>query len=592
MTRSVTRALKGKLTNIVSPAGLNLSTAASRARGSGNLAADVYFRRRICERKPESVGSWVQYGHALKEAGFHKLARNAYETALKLQPDDAEIIMQLGHLAKVQGVLDEARTAFEKAKALGHPNQHSLDFELGLLRRAATPAIFADAPRTADRSGVKVFLSVPGGQVQENDKATVGSGIGVADYSYSFAMRGFVQALAELEIDYAVIEHPEYISDIRDRSGADINIHLCFYPPERIRLLKGAYNVNCFAWEFDRLRSPTELLSYHAFADQATMLNTADEIWTPADSATAAVVASGVTRPVKTVTAPILENISKKARTSLGQWSESDRLCAHLKEVVWQPLAIVPRIQPAMNGASNARRTGLRNILRMTDGPTPPRVFLTIFNVHDFRKQLRPMLEAFNEFSSTNPDAILLLKMTTPMKGAPVNSLILGEQINNPGFLAPPLVNDRVWITDQILTRAELTTLFDLSTFYLCTSHGEGQNLPLIEAMGRGVVPVSVDNTAMQGYIRADNAVSIPSEERPFDQRLAGRYGIYGAKTFFTKNADIEAALNTASALSDEQYASKSAAALETVRDKFGIAPFSDAFYDLVARLSSSSEKA
>ncbi len=246
-----------------------------------------------------------------------------------------------------------------------------------------------------------------------------------------------------------------------------------------------------------------------------------------------------------------------------------------------------------MNNASAARRSNLRTVLRGTEGETPPPVFLTVFNVHDFRKQLRPMLEAFVQFSHDRPDAILLLKMSTPFRGkAPVNSQLLGEQITNPGRLAPPLVSDRVWITDQILTRDEMSHLYDVADFYLCTSQGEGQNLPLIEAMGRGLVPVSVDNTAMGGYVSEEDAVVIPSTEGPFDPRLAGRYGMYGVNTFYVEEEDVRAGLHTAVALTDEDYAARSSRALSTVHEVFGVTPFKTALDEVIARLSAAQTEA
>lgn len=575
------------------PAAPNLGAQAQHARSIRNWAGDIYYRRRIVERNPTSAGAQLQLGHALKEAGFYGRGRAAYLASLALTPDDSEIHLQLGHLTKIMGDMAASRNHFLEAMRLGHPDSAGITFELNLLNRIDNRVVFAEAPRDGRREGVMIYLSVPGGRISESDRTAVGSGLGVADYSYSFAMRGFLQVLEQAEIDHMVIEHPEYISDIRERSSAAVNIHLCFYPPERLRLLKGAYNINCFAWEFDRLRAATELVTYHAFADQATMLNRADEVWAPAQSAVDAIVASGVTVPVKMVTAPIVENLARRPRQGRSTWKKLDQHATKLKGVSWQPLAIAPRIQPAMDHASQARRNDLRSILRVTEQDTPPPVFLSVFNVHDFRKQMRPMLEAFIQFTHHRPDAILLLKMSTPFRGRhPVNSMLHGEQVTNPGRLAPPLVSDRVWITDQILTRDEMNHVFDVADFYLCTSHGEGQNLPLIEAMGRGLVPISVDNTAMGGYISEDDAVVIPSTLAPFDPRLATRYGMYGAKTFTVEEADVRAGLLRADALSEAEYARRSSAALAKVHEMFGAAPFQAALDEVIARLSAQAGEA
>lgn len=567
--------------------GQDLHALADKARVRQDWSADVYYRRLICEKHSESAGAWIQMGHAYKEAGFHSRAESAYNHALSLKPLDPEIMLQLGHLAKVRGRMSQARAFFLEAQRLEHPEQDSIATELATLKKADNSIVFWEAPKDGVRSGVRIYLSVPIGRIAENDKTAVSANLGAADYSYAFAMRGFLQALEELEIDHTVIQNPEYISDIRERSTAEINIHLGFYPPENMRFLKGAYNVNCCAWEFDRLRTAEEQTSYHAFADPITMLNLADEIWTPARSANDAMISAGVTKPIHTVAAPILESLIVKPKKARMTWAEIDTMASHLGATTWQPLAVAPRIQPAMSDASAGRRSSLRAIIRASDSTEPPPIFLSIFNIHDMRKNIRPMLDGFLAFSQAHPNALLLLKTSTPHRGVePLCRLLYEEQLHLANELFPPLVSERVWLTDQVLTRDGMNHLYDASRFYLCTSYGEGQNLPLLEAMGRGVVPISVDHTAMADYIRPDNAVVIPSELGMFDRRLTSRYGMYGAMTHYCRPADVGDAIGQAMALDDEQYAAKSEAALETVRHQYGAASLNAAVQDVIARLT------
>lgn len=568
----------------------NLSTLAAAARARHDWNADLYYRRLLCEKSPGSAGAWLQYGHALKETGFHLRAENAYNRALALKPLDPETILQLGHLSKVMGRMRPAKAYFQEAERLA-PGKGGIDFELGLLKKADNSQVFWDAPHGAERSGVHVYLSVPSGRIVENNKAAVGANLAASDYSYAFAMRGFVQALEKLDIEYTVIEHPEYIADIRARSSATQNIHLGFYPPQGMRLLKGAYNINCCAWEFDRLRTAAEQTGYHAFADQVTMLNVPDEIWAPSQAGVDAMVASGVTRPVRMVSSPVLENLGGQPRSLGKTWSQVDKIASRIGAGSWQPLAVVPRIQPAVSLASASRRSSLRAIIQNSDAAEPPPIFLSVFNIHDMRKQAKAMIEGFMAFSSDHPDAILLLKLSTPFRGkAPLNKLLLEEQLWNPGEMIPPMVSERIWLTDQILTREELNSLYDLADFYLCTSHGEGQNLPLIEAMGRGVVPVSVDHTAMADYIQSENAIIISSHEAPLDGRLAARYGLYGATTHYSSVHDVRAALHRAGGLDAETYRILSGNAMGSVRDLFGESGFESALQDVIHRVEARTE--
>lgn len=563
----------------------DLKRQAEKARTQRDWALDVLYRRQICAMEPAKPGVWIQYGHALKEAGFHARAAEAYAKARELDGNSAEAALQLGHLAKIRGDFDTAAREFEAAAALGHPAADEIALQLKLFRRIDNTAVFRGANPSAPKAPLRVFLSVPGGQVHEGDKEAASAGLGAADYSYSFAMRGFIQAFEEMEVDYTVIDKPEYISDIRDRSGAEINIHLGFYPPERMRVLKGAYNINCFAWEFDRLRLPTEAFSHHAFADQAQMLDVADELWVTSHHATAAVAAQ-ITKPATRVPSPVLSNLARRPRSHRPDLRELERIGRDLAGINWEPLSILPRLQPMLDHAARNKAISLPAILSSLDGEERPEIFLSVFNVHDYRKQIEPMLTGFMRFLEQRPNALLLLKMTTPHRAKRLaNRILMEEQVSDAGRLIPPMVSDRIWLTDSVLTRNELNRLYDAATYYVCTSYAEGQNLPLIEAMGRGVVPVTVNHTAMSDYISENDAVVIPSEPRPLDIRLAARYRMFGTDTNYVAAEDVRASLERAVALEDADYAHRSSAAFEEVRNQFGLAPFAERFWNTVEQL-------
>lgn len=562
-----------------------LKAAADAARARGDRAADVYYRRQVCRKDPQKLGAWIQYGHALKEAGFHDRSGKAYRQALTLQPESAEINLQLGHLSKVAGDLDAAARFFETAVALGYEGGDDPGFQLRLLRRVDNKTIYREVSPDQEKSGVRFYLSSPSRSIREDSKSEASQGLGQADYSYAFAMKGFIEALEALEMDFAVISNPEFISDIRERSDAAINIHLGFYPPERLRLLKGAYNIDCFAWEFDRLRSPAELTTYHAFADQATMLDRVDEVWTPSSHGAEAVRQS-TRRPVHFVPSPVISGLAKRPRPGLIGPREVEKAARGLVEVRWEPLSILPRIQETMDYAARSRRASLPAIIGMRALEEPPKIFLSVFNVHDFRKQIEPLISGFQRFAEQDESAILLLKVTTPHRdNESAHSHVMKDQIHNAARLIPPIVSDRIWLTHDVLTREELVRLYDLASFYVCTSYAEGQNLPLIEAMGRGAVPVSVMHTAMSDYITEDNAVVLETQRRPLGTRLSNRYGMFGLETNFVTDTEVASGLARAARMDDADYAARSAAALRTVEDRFGLAGFQSRVDTLIQML-------
>lgn len=567
---------------LISNGAADLKKRADLARAQRDWAQDAYFRRQICHLDPERRGAWTQLGHALKEAGFHAKAEGAYRKALALKPDDAEILLQLAHLAKVRGRLDETSDLLRQALEAGHPQRDQIEADLRLLKKVDNKTVFWGVGE--DRTALRVFLSAPSAPVSEDQREAAAAGLGQADYSYAFAMRGFVQALEELEIDYTIVAKPEYVSDIRQRSTADVNLHIGFYPPERMRVLKGAYNINCFAWEFDRLRSPDESFSHHAFFDQASMLAVPDELWIPSSHGAQAVAAT-VPRPVSRVPAPILGSHSRRPRGERPSERDIARAGRDLSGVNWEPLSILPRIQDTMDGAARSRGSTLTSLMA-TLPIEKPTIYLSVFNVHDYRKQIEPLVEGFLRFAAHDPNAVLLLKMSTPHRAKRLaNRILLEEQISDAGRMVRPMVSDRVWITDGVLTRGEMNRLYDIASFYICTSHAEGQNLPLLEAMARGVVPVTVDHTAMADYISDNDAVVIPSHLRALDIRLADRYRMYGVTTNYVDADDVRLALQQASGMTNESYAHRSAAAWEEVRAQFGLETFGERLRALIETL-------
>lgn len=592
--RRVTRALLRRLNPPTASTGdggatkslADLRSLADQARSRRDYNADAFYRRLVCGLEPDRAANWTQYGHALKEIGFHERAAVAYRKAIDLGGAKAELELQLAHVAKFQGDLQGADVAFSRALDLGYSDAENIAFERKLLRQVG----MIDRSVSSDPApALRVFLSVPGGAVSETTRASLAAGLGHGDYSYAFAMRGFVDALVALGIDHEIIQHPEYIADIRLRSDARHNIHLSFYPPERMRLLKGAYNINCFAWEFDRLRSEAEDLSAHPFASQGRMLNLADEIWMPSAHGVNA-VRPDIEVPLYEVPAPVLHNIVQTPRARRNNVRERRKILRRLGQVAWRPLAILPRIQPHMNSGSRARELRLPALLDTYYQGETPTIFVSVFNAHDYRKQIGPMLRGFVEFTRTCPNAILLCKVTTVDRGSEINDVVFREQLLELDRLTPPLISEKIWLTRDVLTREEMVALYDVADHYICTSHAEGQNLPLIEAMGRGVVPVSTDGTAMDAYIDAETAITIESEKRAFGRRLTARYGLYEIQTHFTTPDSVCAALVQAVGLSDPEYAELSKGALSRVKELYGLDRFAATFSSLTERLGIAEE--
>ena len=397
-------------------------------------------------------------------------------------------------------------------------------------------------------------------------------------------MKGYIEGLDRMGLGYEIIEHPEYVGDIRRRDGSSVNLHFGFYPPDQPRFLKGAYNVLVMAWEFERLRRASEQPGDHAFADPAAMIARADEVWTVSNFAAEAVARSGP-KQAASVPSPVLSGLADSPRTSAPTPRALYRASSRLDGVDWIPLATGPFLAPRLWAESYGRRAPLRTLIAENIADGPPIFFLSVFNIYDYRKQIKPLLEAFINLAKHRRNVFLLLKINYIDKDVgDTNETLHRYQIADRSEIAPPLISNRILLSNDTLTRDELNRLYDVSAFYVCSSHGEGQNLPLIEAMGRGVVPVSVDHTAMADYIGEDNAVIIPSTLAPFNVRLRERYGMADLDTYYVTARDVYAALEHACGLTDDAYAAASRAARATVGAKFGLDPFRLAIDEVMAR--------
>lgn len=80
---------------------------------------------------------FVQQGNCLKETGALLAAEKAYMSALKLDPGDADCLLQLGHLMKVMGDLGRAEIYYDTSARLD-PDRPDARTELAALRAGAS----------------------------------------------------------------------------------------------------------------------------------------------------------------------------------------------------------------------------------------------------------------------------------------------------------------------------------------------------------------------------------------------------------------------------------------------------------------------
>ena len=148
-------------------------------------------------------------------------------------------------------------------------------------------------------------------------------------------------------------------------------------------------------------------------------------------------------------------------------------------------------------------------------------IYTSILNILDGRKNYKDMVAAFCHALKDKPDAALILK--TPVMA---DLYFFKEEVF--GFLNKlPDFNCRVVIIGYYLDNKAYHNLMKATTFYVNTSYGEGQCLPLMEYMAAGVPAIAPQSTAMRDYASSSNAFLLKTSAVPtfwqHDERRAIR---------------------------------------------------------------------
>ncbi|MEM8634559.1 MAG: glycosyltransferase [Pseudomonadota bacterium] len=127
-------------------------------------------------------------------------------------------------------------------------------------------------------------------------------------------------------------------------------------------------------------------------------------------------------------------------------------------------------------------------------------VYTAILNPYDGRKNWQDMVLAFCWAFRETEDATLVLKVSAQHVVQFSDELIFYLQ-----RLAP--FKCRVLAIQAYLDSETYDELLDGTTFYVNTSYGEGQSIPLCEALSGGIPAVAPKHTAMRDYVFDDSSV-------------------------------------------------------------------------------------
>lgn len=399
-------------------------------------------------------------------------------------------------------------------------------------------------------------------------KGDVQRQMGKAHYSYRLVAQRFSDALARAGHRVASIDLPEKFKRPDDIAALspdrdDAPIHIAFRSAENIRPMPPAFNICHFAWEFDILKD-RELISGAITANQRHMLGLVDELWTPCAFTRDTLLryglrnvyvvptpVCGITAPLRMTTSEALGRLGWVATACLAFSSGLGRDAnADLVSSTISPLSNRPAIRTRMEGRG--------------------RIYLTVCNPGDLRKNLIGLIEGFVLASGDSPEDVLIVKLVVPNGGPHLDTLLYDHL--RPRFEGPSAIwEPRVLFVSEFLNDEEMRALYSLADFYVCASHCEGQNLPLMEAMAHGTVAISTCNTAMLDYM--DEDVGVPIAERSFLGAVPGLASDatgQSAAISMASRFDIARAISAARSLDGEDYRRLADRGRDRMVERFG----------------------
>lgn len=363
----------------------------------------------------------------------------------------------------------------------------------------------------------------------ETNSDNVRTKLGQSEYSYYFVREKF-RAMLEKRATVIVVTDPESevdaIYDSLRAQGLDC-VFLAFCPPHRMPPKTRCPTVPVFAWEFDTI--PDEIWDDDARNDWRSVLASAGQAITHSRySADAVKSAMGPDFCVAAIPAPVWDDYCPAggkpstraldavaeikfvgtivdsdepstfadarqiAKSSPRRRSLADRL--KLKKRVARLKRKLNKLVGWLSGQDLVSRPRHDAAVRLALRGT---IFMSVFNPGDGRKNWSEMLTAFCCSLSDRPDATLVLKFVSAYCSAAMAE-VRDTLVRFPAFKC------RVIAIDAFLDDDQYRALLAASTFAVNSSLGEGQCLPLMEAMSSGKPVIAPRHTGMIDYVDSE----------------------------------------------------------------------------------------
>lgn len=376
---------------------------------------------------------------------------------------------------------------------------------------------------------------------------------GRAHYSWKIVAKMYFEALKTIHTETRMIVSPDIYQSPEARNIVGINkddIHITVKPIEHIRPMYGVRNLFVCGWEFPEF-TDFPVNSNPAFNFIST-LRRADKVLCWSSFTVDNLRAYGLSNVVA-LPPPVFD----------------------LLEVEGEDVGLLTCLHYDPDAAHNFEYVTIGKV--RTDYED---VFFMVLNPWDHRKNLTALLLAFADFEQANPEkkCALFIKLIVDNINTFSEHIIEILRVYN-GIERP---SENIYFIGSNMTPAQMIGMYKSFDFYICASSTEGLNLPLIEAMAVGMVPISSNATAMQDYITAENAIVMPTKKAPASAQFSSLAGAIALTHFPPSQTELTKALERASNLSKPQRAKKARKAKAAVAERYGIDRFEHDFRQIV----------
>jgi hypothetical protein len=231
--------------------------------------------------------------------------------------------------------------------------------------------------------------------------------LGFTHYSYGFVSHKFLDTFHAMGCFPQRVEFPAYYGG---RGLPGVKLHIIFRSTENIQTIIDCYNICCFAWEFEVLKTEERPFE-NPFANQKRMLEACQEIWVACDYTKHVLEKVGL-QNVHRIPAPITlperrDYINKEA----------------LLFSLW-------KIQSVRLKVSNVAPPAADDIMPLTTRDCVIQaindncLFLTIFNPYDKRKNMQEMIFGFMNMLQQYPKAALIIKLVLAEQMMPLSKVL------------------------------------------------------------------------------------------------------------------------------------------------------------------------